>query len=147
MIMGIGTDIVSVARFSSWETWSSKKLASVFGERELQLCLTDGPCERYLKQKLASRFAAKEAFFKSLSSLLVQLDATEQSFALLFVARHVQVLSGPWGVPYLHVAWAAFEKKLKRALPPIDVQLSLSHEREYAVAFVVCRVQTFKERE
>lgn len=145
MIMGIGTDIVRVDRFSAWETWSSEKLAKVFGKQELQLCAVDGFYRRYLQQKLASRFAAKEAFFKAFSSLLVQLNATEQQFSLLFAARHVQVLKSSWGVPVLHVKWAVFEKKLKRTLPFIDVQLSLSHEKEYAVAFVVCHIQSFKE--
>ena len=134
MILGIGIDLVSIERFRRWTTYSPAQLARVFSDTELRDC-TDaaGVLD---PAKLATRFAAKEAFFKALSAALVSLNKTDKTFSLLWLCRHVQVTLGTWGVPMLVVDWAAIEQQIGSPLPKIAVHLSLSHEKEYAQAVV-----------
>ena len=134
MILGVGIDLVSVERFKRWTTYSPAQLARVFSDAELCDC-TDaaGVLD---PAKLATRFAAKEAFFKALSAALVNLDKTEQTFSLLWLCRHAQVKLGTWGVPVLVVDWAAIEQHIGSPLSKTAVHLSLSHEKEYACAVV-----------
>lgn len=132
----IGTDIVKAERFASWKKISHKKLQRIFSLQELEECT--GP-HGLAPEKLAARFAAKEAFYKAFSSFLVHTKKTEQAFSFLVTCPYVCVQKGVWDVPLLHVDWQFFEN-LVGALPTMDVQVSLSHERENAVAFVLLKV-------
>jgi phosphopantethiene--protein transferase domain len=128
MILGIGTDIVRIDRFKAWESYSYDQLRRVFTPHELL---------QRDAARLASRFAAKEAFYKALSASLVQLGYTEQEFSLLFICQHVEVRKGVWDVPALQVAWKEVSRKIQKELPNIQAELSLSHEREFALAYVI----------
>ena len=132
--LGIGIDLVSVERFQRWTTYSPAQLARVFSVDELRDS-TDaaGVLD---PAKLATRFAAKEAFFKALSAALVNLNKANKKFSLLWLCRHAHIALGIWGVPVLVVDWAAIELLIGSPLPKIAVHLSLSHEKEYAVAIV-----------
>ena len=134
MIVGIGTDIIAVKRFAPWETYTLERLQKIYSEQELAACKKKNVFD---VQKLATRFAAKEAFFKALSATLVTLGFTQQQFSFMFTCTYVEVLAGEWGVPVLHVDWQAFERKCGVCLPLLQVSVSLSHEREYAGAFVI----------
>ena len=46
-------------------------------------------------------------------------------------------MSGSWEVPQLVVDWGFFEKRLATKLPDLDTNLSISHEKDYAVAYVI----------
>ncbi len=139
MFLGIGTDIVEVARFKSWQNYSKTKLLRVFSEQELNYCLckSDQDSCSYNLQCLASRFAAKEAFFKALSATLVKLNLTHQEFPFLFACQNVEIVKTVWDVPELNVNWKAFEKKVGERLADLEVKLSISHEKAYVVSFVV----------
>ncbi|MBX9830540.1 4'-phosphopantetheinyl transferase superfamily protein [Candidatus Babeliales bacterium] len=137
MIIGIGTDIAQVARFNAWLSFSREQLYKIFSENEL---LESGFTELSAHdqvQKLAVRFAAKEAFFKALSAALVQLGLTETTFSFLFLCKHVQVIKQTWEIPQLCVDWQAIERKIGKQLPKLMVHLSLAHERLHVVAFVL----------
>jgi phosphopantetheine--protein transferase-like protein len=134
MILGIGTDIVKVDRFVLWRKYSTTQLGRVFSKNELKECLIDNTLNI---QRMAVRFAAKEAFYKALSKLLIKFNFTKQSFSFLFCCRYCEVKKMIWGVPVLQIDWEAFEKKIGETLPKINVELSLSHEERYAVAFVI----------
>ena len=135
MILGIGTDLVAVQRFEPWTTYSNERLLKVFTQQELVDCRND--TRGLLSEKLASRFAAKEAFYKALSNALIKLDKTKVQFSLLFTCSLVQVSYGTWGVPTLSVDWAILEQKIESSLPSPTVHLSIAHERDMASAFVV----------
>lgn len=136
MIYGVGTDIVEVKRFQAWENYSYKQFNRVFSDIELDYC-------GYNKNKLnleclAVRFAAKEAFFKAFSAALVKLNITKNTFSFLFSCKHVCIVNKTWDVPQLVINWLAFKDKIGCNLPYcIQVNLSLSHEQKFAIAFVI----------
>jgi len=134
LALSIGTDIVKVDRFSSWKNFSKKQFLRVFLENELEDCKKDG---MYDFVRLAARFAAKEAFFKALSSALVKLGFTKNEFSFLFLCKNVEISKTTWGVPVLKIDWSVLQGKIGQKLPEFEVELSLSHEKDYAVAFVV----------
>lgn len=134
MILGVGADIVQVDRFNSWKKYSKDQLLRVFSEQELKFGLKDG---EYSLEFLASRFAAKEAFYKALSQTLVNLKLTKNIFPFLFACKHVEVIKPVWGVPELKVDWEAFEEKIENELPELSTLISLSHEKSHVVAFVI----------
>jgi|WetSurMetagenome_2_1015567.scaffolds.fasta_scaffold1142893_1 phosphopantetheine--protein transferase-like protein len=135
MIRGIGIDSVKISRFDSWSQASEKRLFRVFSIEETRDCIVRG--KGYDSSKLAARFAAKEAFFKALSATLVSLGKTQHTFSLLSVCALCQVAKPVWGVPTLAVDWHGIEALIKEPLPKLSVQLSVAHEGEYAMAFVV----------
>ncbi|HXF96542.1 MAG TPA: holo-ACP synthase, partial [Gemmatimonadales bacterium] len=65
MIVGVGVDLVDVARFRrALETWGERLTRRLFAESELADCRgRSRPAEG-----LAGRFAAKEAFLKALGT-------------------------------------------------------------------------------
>lgn len=134
MILGIGTDIVKVNRFNSWLTLGKDKFLHVFSKTELEQCYKN---EKLNLQSLASRFAAKEAFYKALSASLIKLNLNQKEFLFLFCCRNVEVSKSTWGVPLFNVNWAAFEKKIDSKIPKLNIDLSISHEKDFALAFVV----------
>jgi holo-[acyl-carrier protein] synthase len=129
MILGIGTDIVHIKRLQKWSDFSYDQLRRVFAKQEL--------IDASRPASLAARFAAKEAFFKALSTALVKLGYTNKEFSMLFLCRHVSVVKSTWDVPVLKIDWAEIEAKIEQKLPKLKVELSISHEKEYAVAFVI----------
>ena len=134
MILGVGTDIVQVDRFNSWKKYSKDQLSRVFSEQELKHAFKDS---EYNLEYLASRFAAKEAFYKALSQALVNLKLTKNSFPFLFACKHVELIKPVWGVPELKVDWKFFEEKIENKLPKLSTFISLSHEKLHVVAFVI----------
>lgn len=134
MILGIGTDIVKVSRFNSWKNLDKNKFRHLFSEQELKLCYKKANLDY---QSLASRFAAKEAFYKALSSSLIKLNLNKKEFLFLFSCKNVEILKEEWGVPKFKINWDAFEEKIGIKIPQLNVDLSISHEKKYAIAFVV----------
>lgn len=138
MITGIGVDLVKIARMIPWVSGSQKRLLTIFSQQEIADCITQNAQPQNAAERLAARFAAKEAFYKALTATLCQLNiAPQQTFSLMFAAQHVSVTLGMFGQPTLTINWDAFHKKIGPVLPPMFVSLSLAHEREMAIAFVV----------
>jgi phosphopantetheine--protein transferase-like protein len=142
MITGIGTDIVEVARFLPWVTASDKQLRTIFSAQEITDCLTPNTQQQHIAERLAARFAAKEAFYKALSATLVTLTISPaQTFSFMFAAQHVSVVVGQLGAPTLTVDWPPLYEKIGQGLPPLTINLSLAHEKNMALAFVVVSQQ------
>jgi len=135
MILGIGVDIVENKRFSEWENYPQKKLSSIFTAKEIELFTQTK--YKNPEQFFASRFAAKEAFFKALSNSLITLDLTKETFSFQFARKNVEIVQTIWEIPELKVNWDEFEDKLNIKLPKIKITLSFAHEKEFSVAFVV----------
>jgi holo-[acyl-carrier protein] synthase len=122
MVVGIGVDICQTERLARLrQRYGARFLDRVFTAGEQAHC-GDGAAA---DQRYAARFAAKEACLKALGTGLAQ-GAT---------LRDVEVLSAPTGQPSLRVTGRAGELLAARGVRATHV--SLSHEREYALAFVV----------
>ena len=122
MILGIGTDIISVQRVA--------ELCDKHGRHFMDRVFTPGEQEAAGKgpgaaQKLAARFAAKEAVMKALG--------TGWTRGVTF--RQIEVVREASGRPTIRLSGEA--EAIARAMGATAVHLSLSHEREHAVAFVV----------
>lgn len=133
MILGIGVDITKVARFRKW-LFDKNLLKRFFNDEEIPPFNPDNVTDRRvaaLCQHVAARFAAKEAFSKALGTGLSG-----------FELRDVYIRNSTSGAPKLCVtgsATTALEKLCKKHNTNIsDIQLhaSLSHEKEFAIAFV-----------
>ena len=114
----IGVDIIEIARIErAIARWGEKFLRRVYTEPELRL-YHDKP------SSLAARFAGKEAVIKA-------AGAQTKGIAL----RNIEILSEPSGRPVVHLYGKA--KSQADDLGLNRLAISLSHSKEYAIAFVV----------
>jgi holo-[acyl-carrier protein] synthase len=113
----IGVDIVEIARLEEAVTrWGEDFLRRVYTDSELKLYRKKLP-------SLAVRFAAKEAVIKALGK-----PGGEASL------KDIEVLSGPGGQPVVNLYGRTQQQAKLIGLDKLAV--SLSHSKEYAVAFV-----------
>jgi holo-[acyl-carrier protein] synthase len=116
----VGTDLVRVADIShSIEQFGDRYLTRVYTPAELSTCRADGG---WTVERLASRFAAKEAATKVLRPVE---GLSYQS---------IEVTLDELGAPELVLHGAARQRA--EALGIQDASVSMSHEGEYAVAIV-----------
>jgi len=113
MIIGVGIDVVDVARFGQTLARTPRLLERLFTEPERSLGLNS----------LAARFAAKEALAKALGAP-VGLCWTDAN-----------VLSGDNGRPKLTI-WGSVQARAT-ALGVHDLHVSLSHDAGIASAVVI----------
>ena len=122
MIKGIGTDLVEIARIEhSLSRWGEKFAQRILGADELE----DFSTARRQGHFLAKRFAAKEAAAKALGTGMRQ----GVHFRQISVAHHES------GAPILVFSGRAREVAEMNGVE--DRHLSISDERDYALAFVV----------
>jgi holo-[acyl-carrier protein] synthase len=120
MIIGIGTDIVEVARIAkSIEKVAFKK--RVFSKNEIVYCET----KKNKAESFAARFAAKEAFFKALG--------TGWRNGMAF--NEVEISNDTLGKPILQALGKTAKIIAKKGIKNIHV--SLSHTGEIALATVI----------
>jgi holo-[acyl-carrier protein] synthase len=112
----IGIDIIEIERI--------KRAITRRGETFLKRVYTGQELDLYRKKpaSLAARFAGKEAVIKTLQARGVDL-------------REIEILSEPDGRPQVKLYGRA--KKQADELGLAHLAISLSHSREYAVAFVI----------
>lgn len=118
MIVGTGVDLVDVERLSQALGRRPQLLQRIFGEQERE-SLGDGPQR---DMRLASRFAAKEALIKAAGGLRGSRWTD------------IQVIRRPGQAPALTVLGPLGQWLEDEGL---RVWLSLSHERQAAVATVI----------
>jgi len=122
-IVGIGTDMVSIARIRAiWER---------FGVAFARRILTSTELEKFSLARdpvafLAKRYAAKEAVAKALGT-----GFRPQGVLL----TDIGVLNDVLGRPYLQFTGQTAVEMEQRGV--VESHLSLSDEREFALAFVV----------
>ncbi|MBQ0038879.1 MAG: holo-ACP synthase [Treponema sp.] len=126
MIYGIGCDIVKVSRFEKWVAEEDSFINRFFNEKERlsQSASRQRKCESY-----AGKFAAKEAFSKALGTGI-------SGFSL----KDVYVTVDEKGKPLFHVTGDAKDLVEQRCGEKYTVHVSISHEKEYAVAYAVIEV-------
>ena len=113
----IGVDIVEIARL--------EKAIARRGEDFLKRVYTDSELKLYRKKpsSLAARFAAKEAVIKALGKANPNVSLKE-----------IEILSDPGGRPVVNLYGKAQSQARGMGLDKLAV--TLSHSREYAIAFV-----------
>ena len=121
MIAGIGCDLVKVSRFEKWIKTSL--IERFFNKKEILMgsCSLQHLCEHY-----AVRFAAKEAFSKALGTGLTGFSLAE-----------VYIKKNAYGKPFLYTEGKADEALKKLCGTNAKIHVSLSHEKEYAMAYVI----------
>ncbi|WP_067518256.1 holo-ACP synthase [Endozoicomonas ascidiicola] len=120
MIVGIGTDIVRIDRIAR----SIERLGDAFARRILTDNEFQAWCDRSRSPAwLAKRFAAKEAVSKAFGTGIGKL-----SF------QHIEVRNDLNGAPVLRLYDYGLKLKKKRGVTRLHI--SLSDEKENAIAFV-----------
>jgi holo-[acyl-carrier protein] synthase len=117
-MISVGVDIVEIRRIRrAILRWDGRFLDRVYSPPELELSRERVP-------ELAARFAGKEAISKALGTGLVGLAWQE-----------MEVLADRRGKPLVRLHGRAADRAAKLGLS--EFAISLSHSRDYAVAFVV----------
>ena len=125
MIFGIGTDIVETRRFKKWIENPSILNRFFASEEQFASKTVESRHENALCQHYAVRFAAKEAFSKALGTGIWGFDLKD-----VFVTKNSE------GKPSIELRNGALELFQKRC-GEANIFVSLSHEKEYATAFVL----------
>jgi holo-[acyl-carrier protein] synthase len=123
MTLSTGVDIIELDRI--------QRALERYGDRFLARIYTPEEIARYGKRlpELAARFAAKEAVSKALGVGINHMSAHGIGW------RDVEVLPDPLGKPEVHLTGRARQLAQEQGLR--QWAISLSHGRDYAVAFVV----------
>lgn len=115
-----GTDIIEISRVKeSIESTNKKFCERVYTEKEREYCESK-KMQKY--QHYAARFAAKEAVFKAISKTL------NRKYDITW--KDIEVLNDETGRPYIKLS-EQFANKIE------DIDISISHCKEYAVANVI----------
>lgn len=126
MIYGIGTDISKVSRFEKWVR-NPEMISRFFNTREIAGNLKDDEKNlQFLCEHYAARFSAKEAFAKALGTGFSGLSLADFG-----------IVDNNEGKPEFF-----FGEKTKKIIESRcgsnwKINVSLSHEKEFAVAFAV----------
>ena len=114
-MISIGTDIVKVSRIKDLLTTKEEKfLNKVFTEEEISYCNSHSNPEIHFSGKYAAKEAVKKA--------LLSNDLIEQ-----ISLKDIKILNRDNKVPYIVID----------NLMDLNYNVSISHEEEYAIAFVV----------
>ena len=120
MIVGIGCDIIEIERIARAIKRESF-IQCVFTAKEAAYCQSRG---QQAAASFAARFAAKEAVLKALGTGLREGSLQEIAVANDALGKPLVQLSGHFAA-------------LSRQLGVKNIQISLSHSRDFAVAYVI----------
>jgi len=112
-ILGIGVDVVDLARFAETMERTPTLRSRLFTNAEAALSL----------ESMAGRFAAKEAFVKALKA------PAGMSW------QDIEIVTGPRGAPDFELHGAALDRAKELCITALHV--SISHDTSVATAFVV----------
>jgi holo-[acyl-carrier protein] synthase len=119
-IKGVGVDIIEIDRIKeAVKKFGSDFLNKVFTDKEISYCSR----RKALKYpELAARFAAKEAYSKAIGKGIAGLGRKNNGVRW----KDVEVINNSFGKPLFSI----------RGNISQNAHVSLSHSRDYAVAFV-----------
>ena len=116
--IGLGVDIVPIARIEAMIAGHEAFVSTVYTEAEIAYCRR----RRRSGRHFAARFAAKEAVLKALGTGLGKgMDWTD-----------VEVVPDPFGRPKVKLSGGAAEEAQRRGIR--EILVSLSHSDDYAIA-------------
>ncbi len=124
MILGIGVDLAKISRFKRLIN-KENFLTKFFNPVEIEYIKSKGVGA---SQSLAGRFDAREAFFKALGT----------GFAG-FSSRDITVINNSNGRPSI-IPSDKVKEVLDNKSDNWNIHLSISHEKEYAIAQVILEV-------
>ncbi len=115
-IIGIGTDIENIARFSSLQKIKSQLFfKKIFSKKELNYCFS----KKNPAQHLAARFAAKEAVTKALEKF--NIKSPDYNW--------IEIINNQNGAPTATIHNPDFNN--------LQIHISLSHCKDKALAFAI----------
>mgnify|MGYP000677795000 FL=1 len=119
-----GTDIIEISRIKdSIEEAGERFLDRVYTKAEIEYCESK---KKQKYQHYAARFAAKEATFKAISSLL------EDKYSICW--KDIEVVNDSQGKPKVNIL-GVDETRIE------SISISISHCKEYATANVVAVIE------
>lgn len=119
-----GTDIIEIGRIKdSIEEAGERFLDRVYTKAEIEYCESK---KKQKYQHYAARFAAKEATFKAISSLL------EDKYSICW--KDIEVVNDSQGKPKVNIL-DVDETRIE------SISISISHCKEYATANVVAVIE------
>lgn len=119
-----GTDIIEISRIKdSIEEAGERFLDRVYTKAEIEYCESK---KKQKYQHYAARFAAKEATFKAISSLL------EDKYSICW--KDIEVVNDSQGKPKVNIL-DVDETRIE------SISISISHCKEYATANVVAVIE------
>ena len=122
MKVTVGTDIIEVERIKKAIESNEKFIETVFTQKEIEYCESK-KITKY--EHYSARFAAKEAIFKAISNYL------KDKYSISW--KNVEVQNSKNGRPYIN--FIDIDIKIK------DVDISLSHIKDYAIANAVVTIE------
>lgn len=132
MILGIGVDIVKNDRFSKWLD-DKKIIQRFFSTTEVEYINSELNTKQNKIEFLASRFAVKEAFVKALGTGFTNINLTD-----IYVTKNKD------GKP--SICFSESFDITKNKLDNKKIHLSLSHEKEFSIAYVIIESEEIKGR-
>lgn len=126
MILGIGTDIIEVARIQKVMERDIGFRDKIFTPGEIAYCET----KKHKFENYAARFSAKEAFLKAIG--------TGWRFGVRFA--DIDIFHDELGKPHIRTTGVA--KELTESLSVSKIHVSLSHLKEMATAIVILESET-----
>lgn len=112
----VGNDIIETKRIKDmYDKFGIRFLKKIYTENEIKYCESKG------KNKISSyavRFAGKEAIFKAISDYLSNKYEIEW--------KDIEILNNESGRPYAKINGL-----------DVEIDISLSHEKEYAIATAI----------
>ncbi|MDD7458760.1 MAG: holo-ACP synthase [Treponema sp.] len=126
MIFGIGCDIVKVSRLEKWVQNEESYINRFFNEKEK---IAEGISFQRKCESYAGKFAAKEAFSKALGTGISG-----------FCLKDVYLVKDKKGKPEFFVTGDAEKIVEEKCGCNYRIHVSISHEKEYAIAYAVIEV-------
>jgi len=121
LIKGTGTDIIEIERIRKAITGDTKFTDRIFSDEEVDYCNS-----KFRKEvHFAGRFAAKEAFFKALGT----------GWRNGMKWTEINIMNDNLGKPEVRISGKTEE--IFRKMGMNKIYLSISHTRDFAIAFVV----------
>lgn len=118
-----GTDIIEIERIKKAINENENFTLKIYTEKEIEYCESK---KKAKYQHYAARFAAKEAVFKAISE-----ELNNNKYDIEW--KDIEIQNKANGMPVVF---------LKRKIEKIqDIEISLSHCKEYAVANVIVQIK------
>ncbi|KEI94795.1 holo-ACP synthase [Clostridium botulinum] len=124
MIYGIGTDITEIRRIEKAITRNKNFINKLFTRNEMDLCEK----KNFKLEFIAGRFAAKEAISKALGTGIRD-----------FNFKDIEIINNELGKPQV-VLKPKVEDIIRKISQSYKIHLSISHEKEYAIAYALLEV-------